>query len=143
MCLNLKYLFIILLSFYFTINEQKIKDPKKFISDVIIDTHGDFKYILMEMVNKTNLNDYKYLIRGSNQFDFHKRLYLDFMQNNVYKYPDIYKSYSFKVLGGGRIAFKGYDILVYGESGVYGKANHKLTCNLLKLKFPSYNIKDF
>ena len=141
MCL--KYLFIILLSFYFISNEQKIKDPKKFISDVIIDTHGDFKYILLEMTNKTNLKDYKYIIRGSNQFDFHKSLYLDFMQNNVYKYPDIYNNFYFKVLGGGRISFKGYDILVYGESGVYGKANHKLTCNLLKLKFPSYNINGF
>ena len=112
------------------------------MTDVNIDLFGNYKYILIEMTNKTNLNDYKYLIRGSNKFDYHKRLYLDFMQNNVYKYPDIYQNFSFKVLGGGRISFRGNDIIVYGESGIYGKANHKLTCNLLKPKFPSFNLKD-
>ena len=137
-----KILFITFIYFINIICRETIKNPKNFISDVIIDTNGDFKYILMEMVNKTNMNDYKYLIRGSNEFDYHKRLYLNFMQNSVYKYPDIYQNFSFKVLGGGRIRFKGNDILVYGESGVYGKANHKLTCNLLKLKFPSFNVKD-
>ena len=113
------------------------------MSDVIIDTNGDFKYILIEMANKTNLNDYKYLIRGSNEFDYHKRLFLNFMQKSVYKFPEMYQNYSFKVLGGGRIAFQGNDIVIYGESGVYGKANHKLTGNLLKKKFPSFNIKCF
>ena len=132
-----------LLIYFITINgEVKSKDLKNFLSDVIIDTNGDFKYILMEMTNKTNLNDYKYLIRGSNKFDYHKRLYLDFMQNSVYKFPEMYQNFNFKVLGGGRIAFKGKEIIVYGESGVYGKANHKLTCNLLKPIFSSYNIKD-
>ena len=137
-----KILFVTFIYFIKINCGETIKNPKNFISDVIIDTNGDFKYILMEMVNKTNMNDYKYLIRGSNEFDYHKRLYLNFMQNSVYKYPDIYQNFSFKVLGGGRIAFKGNNILVYGESGVYGKANHKLTCNLLKPKFPSFNVKD-
>ena len=127
---------ILFITFIYFINincRETIKNPKNFISDVIIDTNGDFKYILMEMVNKTNMNDYKYLIRGSNEFDYHKRLYLNFMQNSVYKFPEMYQNFNFKVLGGGRIAFKGNEIIVYGESGVYGKANHKLTCNLLTL----------
>ena len=134
--------YLILIFIYFIINCVEIKNLKDFLTDVIIDTHGDFKYILMEMVNKTNMNDYKYLIRGSNEFDYHKRLYFNFMQNSVYKFPDVYNNFNFKVLGGGRIAFKGKDIIVYGESGVYGKANHKLTCNLLKKQFPSFNVKD-
>ena len=138
-----KNYFILFICFITIKCNKKIKDPKNFLSDVIIDTNGDFKYILIEMTNKTNMNDYKYLIRGFNEFDYHKRLYLNFMQNSVYKFPDIYKNFSFKVLGGGRISFKGNEILVYGESGLYGKANHKLTCNLLKPKFPSFNIKDF
>ena len=136
-----KYLILIFI-YFIIIYCGEIKNLKDFLTDVIIDTHGDFKYILMEMVNKTNMNDYKYLIRGSNEFDYHKRLYFNFMQNSVYKFPDVYKNFNFKVLGGGRIAFKGKDIIVYGESGVYGKANHKLTCNLLKKQFPSFNVKD-
>ena len=135
---------LILFIFLFITNcNYKIKDPKNFLSDVIIDTNGDFKYILIEMTNKTNLNDYKFLVRGSNEFDYHKRIYLNFMQNSVYKFPEIYSNFSFKVLGGGRIAFKDNEILVYGESGIYGKANHKLTCNLLKPRFPSYNVLAF
>ena len=136
-----KYLIIFI--YFFLINcNSKIKDPKDFLSDVIIDTNGDFKYILIEMTNKTNLNDYKYLVRGSNEFNYHKRLYFNFMQNSVYKFPEMYNNFNFKVLGGGRIAFRNNDIVVYGASGVYGKANHKLTCNLLKSRFPSYNIRD-
>ena len=139
-----KSILIALLFSIISINCEKIiKDPKNFLSDVIIDTNGDFKYILIEMANKTNLNDYKYLIRGSNEFDYHKCLFLNFMQKSVYKFPEMYQNYSFKVLGGGRIAFQGNDIVIYGESGVYGKANHKLTGNLLKKKFPSFNIKCF
>ena len=142
--MSLKYLMIILISYIIIINcDIQIKDPKKFISDVVIDFYGDFKYILLEMTNKTNLNDYKYIIRGSNQFDYHKKIYYDFMQNNVYKYPDIYMNFSFKVLGGGRIGFRDNEIVVYGASGVYGQANHKLTANLLKLKFPGFNVQDF
>ena len=121
----------------------KIKDPKKFISDIIIDFNGDFKYILMEMVNKTNLNDFKYIVRGFQKYDYHRKIYNDFMINNVYKYPDIYMNFTFNVLGGGRISFENNNIKIYGSSGVYGKANHKITSNLIKLNFPSYNVKAY
>ena len=134
---------IIFISLIIIINnaKQPEKDPKDFLSDVIIDMNGDFKYILMEMYNKNNTNDYKFLVRGSNEFSYHKILYLSFMQNSVYKYPEMYLHYNFKVLGGGRICFKGDTILVYGESGEYGRANHKMTANLLKIAFPNFNVE--
>jgi len=138
-----KYILFFVFSFILIIKcEITIKDPKKFISSVVIDTGGDFKYILMEMVNKTNPMDYKYLVRGCQDFYYHKKIYYDFMQKSVYKYPDIYMNFDFNVLGGGRISFLGNEIMVYGESGVYGRANHKLTCNLLKKFFVNYNIID-
>ena len=138
--MNPKYFYFISFVFCFNnINCLKIKDPKKFISDVIIDLNGNYKYILLEMANKTNLNDYKYIVRGSNEFEYHKKLYLNFMRNNVYKYPDINNHFSFKILGGGRISVNSNNITVYGSSGYYGTANHKLTCNLIKLAYPSYN----
>ena len=48
-------------------------------------------------------------------------------------------NFSFKILGGGRISINNNNITVYGTSGYYGTANHKLTCNLIKLAFPAYN----
>ena len=65
------------------------------------------------------------------------------MINNVYKYPDIYMNFTFNILGGGRISFENNNIKIYGASGVYGKANHKITSNLIKLNFPSYNVKAY
>ena len=109
------------------------------MTDVIIDLYGNYKYLLIEMYNKTNLNDYKYLVRGSNTFEYHKKLYINFMRNSVYQYPEIYNNFSFKILGGGRISVYSNNITVFGSSGYYGKANHKLTCNLIKLVYPSYN----
>ena len=108
------------------------------MTDVLIELYGNYKYILIEMANKTNLNDYKYLVRGSSQFDYHKSLYRNFMQNSVYKYPEIYMNFNFRILGGGRISVNSNNITVFGTSGYYGTANHKLTCNLIKLAFPSY-----
>ena len=137
---------ILFITFIYFINincRETIKNPKNFISDVIIDTNGDFKYILMEMVNKTNLNDFKYIVRGFQKYDYHRKIYNDFMINNVYKYPDIYMNFTFNVLGGGRISFENNNIKIYGSSGVYGKANHKITSNLIKLNFPSYNVKAY
>ena len=121
------------------INCTKIENPKKFMTDVNIDLFGNFKYILIEMTNKTNLNDYKYLVRGSTKFDYHKSLYRNFMQNSVYKFPEIFENFSFRIVGGGRISVYSNNITVYGSSGYYGTANHKLTCNLIKLAYPSYN----
>ena len=142
---TISLLFIIIFVYIFNSYncDIKIKDPKKFISDVVIDFNGDFKYILMEMVNKTNLNDFKYIVRGFQKFDYHRKIYNDFMINNVYKYPDIYMNFRFNVLGGGRISFENNNIKIYGASGVYGKANHKITSNLIKLNFPSYNVEDY
>ena len=109
------------------------------MTDVIIDLNGNYKYLLIEMQNKKNLNDNKYLVRGSSAFEYHKNLYLNFMRNSVYKYPEIYMNFSFKILGGGRISVYSNNITVFGSSGYYGKANHKLTCNLIKKAYPSYN----
>ena len=133
------YLFFILLIINSIINCFRIENPKKFMADVIIELIGNYKYILIEMANKTNLNDYKYLVRGSSQFDYHKSLYRNFMQNSVYKFPEIYMNFSFRVLGGGRISVYNNNITVYGTSGYYGTANHKLTCNLIKSAYPAYN----
>ena len=138
---------LILLIFVYIFNSYncdiKINNSKKFISDVVIDFNGDFKYILLEMVNKTNLNDFKFILRRFQKFDYHKKIYNDFMINNVYKYPDIYMNFTFNILGGGRISFESNNIKIYGASGVYGKANHKITSNLIKLNFPSYNVKAY
>ena len=116
------------------------KNIKKFFSNVLIDTNGDFKYIMIEMVNNYNLNDVTYLLRGFNKFNYHRQIYMDFMQNNVYKYPEINKNYRFKVLGGGRINFNGNNVKIYGYSGLYGTYNHKHTAYLIQQKYPTYNI---
>ena len=138
--MNSKYLFLYSIFFIFdVVNCIKIENPKKFLSDVIIDLNGDFKYILLEMQNKTNLNDYKYLVRGSKEFEYHKKLYMNFMKNTVYKFPEIYMNFNFNILGGGRISVYSNNITVYGSSGYYGTANHKLACYLIKIAFPSFN----
>ena len=137
--INFFYILLVINIMITNINCIKIENPKKFMSDVNIDLFGNFKYILIEMTNKTNLNDYKYLVRGSTKFDYHKSLFRNFMQNSVYKFPEIYSSFSFRIIGGGRISVYSNNITVYGSSGYYVAANHKLTCNLIKLAFPSYN----
>lgn len=45
-------------------------------------------------------------------------------------------------MGGGRIKHDeiGKDILVYGYSYGYGRADHQIAVDILKQKYPDYNI---
>ena len=135
-------IFLILLVFVNNIYSVTLdpKNKKKVFNNVFIDTYGDFKYIMIEMVNNYNLNDVTYLVRGFNKFNYHRQIYMDFLENSVYKNPEINEKYRFKVLGGGRINFNGRDIKIYGFSGLYGAYNHRHTAYLLQQVFPSYNI---
>ena len=100
--------------------------------EIEIDKEGKFKYIQIKITNKENKEDTRIIIRGSAKFKFHNDIFKDFMDKaNI----DADSKYTFESNGGGKITIKGNDINIFGESTVYGPANHEKTSQILEKNF--------
>ena len=54
----------------------------------------------------------------------------------------LYKSYTFKPIGGGHIQVTPPHVELFGSSGTYGKCNHVMSAEIIKSCFPDdYSIK--
>lgn len=108
------------------------------IPECIIDELGTFKYIQIQITNKSNKNDTKIVIRGTGDFSYHKEIFRHFL-NGILKGPkDLYENYEFDAIGGGRIERTNSNITVYGYSTAYGQCDHKLTCDIIKKYVPEF-----
>ena len=111
---------------------------KSDIADCAIDDYGTYKYIQILITNKKDSNDKKVVIRGSDNFSFHKEIFRSFI-DEISKEQN--ENFTFECIGGGRIEKNSGSILVYGYSTVYGQAEHKLTVEILKKYYPNEKIE--
>ncbi|EYC25582.1 hypothetical protein Y032_0011g1286 [Ancylostoma ceylanicum] len=108
--------------------------PLADVPDVDIDPSGTFKYILIKCTDNSSKEE-KHIVRGYYKCHFH---------------ADILKvareaagpEFKLKCVGGGRIKHEDQakEILVYGYSQGYGQADHAVTVDILKKRYPDYNI---
>ncbi len=108
---------------------------------VDIDPSGTFKYVLIELYatdpEEPEKEHSKLLVRGKVSAEYHADIY-DEEEEQVRA-----KSLDCQCLGGGRILHeptKKY-IKVYGYSVGFGRAQHTKAVELLKEKYPDYNIE--
>lgn len=106
------------------------------VPDVDIDNSGKFKYMLLNIHDKTN-DAFKPVVRGYKRAEWHANIY-DETADQIKSYPDL----EVESLGGGRILHnpENKSIKVYGYSQGYGKADHQISVDLLKKKYSDYNI---
>jgi len=103
---------------------------------------GTFKYVLIEVTgapaNTDASNKCMYLVRGNTRGEYHADIFEDFES-------EFYKSSKLRAVcvGGGRIKHTPAKkhIVVYGYSQGFGRADHSVTCKVLKTKYPDYNIE--
>ncbi|KAE9548577.1 hypothetical protein FO519_008214 [Halicephalobus sp. NKZ332] len=103
------------------------------IPDVEIDGTGKFKYIQIKVKDKDS-GDTKLIVRGYGRCGYHNDI-LDEVKTQ-------YKGFSFTCPGGGRIDHHegNKTLFVYGFSQAYGQPDHSKAVELLKQKYPNYNI---
>lgn len=106
------------------------------IPECIIDDIGTFKYIQILITNKSDTTDKKVIIRGTDNFSYHKEIFRDFLNKILCGPKSISDTYTFNPIGGGKIYRTPTEIKVYGYSSAYGQCDHKLTCDILKTHIP-------
>uniref|UniRef100_A0A8R1E1F6 Uncharacterized protein n=1 Tax=Caenorhabditis japonica TaxID=281687 RepID=A0A8R1E1F6_CAEJA len=86
-------------------------------------------------VTDSSTKEQKFVVRGYYRCNFHD----DILQETKASAPSGLK---LKCVGGGRIKHDDSkrDLLVYGYSQGYGKADHQVAVDLLKIKYPEYHI---
>nr|XP_033773025.1 14 kDa phosphohistidine phosphatase-like [Geotrypetes seraphini] len=108
------------------------------IPDVDIDPDGIFKYVLIRVVvtHPDDSEDSKDIVRGYKWAEYHADIY-DKVAAEIEK-----QGYDCECLGGGRIMHKSQEkkIHVYGYSVGFGRANHFVSTEKLKKKYPNYTI---
>ncbi|XP_015908841.1 14 kDa phosphohistidine phosphatase [Parasteatoda tepidariorum] len=118
---------------------MSMKDKLDAVESVRIDD-GTFKYILVKVYDPDDEDGtMKYIVRGSGDAEFHGDIY-------EVTTPAIEAlGLECECVGGGRIKHNPSEktIHVYGYSQGYGRADHLITCRLLKEKYPDYTKIDF
>ncbi|XP_011874091.1 PREDICTED: sex-regulated protein janus-A-like isoform X2 [Vollenhovia emeryi] len=106
------------------------------VPDVDIDGHGRFKYILIDVqdnVGKAN----KKIVRGYARSQWHADIF-DVAEEQIKKHAGLQAN----CVGGGRIEHDPDEktIKVYGYSQGFGKADHQVSVEILRKKYPAYNV---
>jgi len=103
---------------------------------------GTFKYVLIELqgapANTDTSDKCMYLVRGNARGAYHADIFEEF-EEGFYKTSKLRA----KCVGGGRIKHtpSKKHIVVYGYSQGFGRADHSITCKVLKTKYPDYTIE--
>ena len=125
--------------FFVVITSLSTKIPLK---DCRVDSEGEYKYIQIQVSNPHNPLENKIIVRGSKEFPNHSDIYRDFMNKVEATDQRLYKSYTFKPIGGGHIQVTPPHVELFGSSGTYGKCNHVMSAEIIKSCFPDdYSIK--
>ncbi|XP_042526174.1 14 kDa phosphohistidine phosphatase [Dipodomys spectabilis] len=110
------------------------------IPDVDIDPEGVFKYVLIRVHSRPPSGapgeDSKEIVRGYKWAEYHADIY-DKVCGELQK-----EGYDCECLGGGRISHQSQDkkIHVYGYSMGYGRAQHSVSTEKIKSKYPDYEV---
>ncbi|XP_076232223.1 14 kDa phosphohistidine phosphatase isoform X2 [Calliopsis andreniformis] len=106
------------------------------VPDVDIDGYGRFKYILINVQDQAS-KEKKSIVRGYARSQWHADIF-----NEAESELKSLSGLRAECLGGGRIEHDPDEktIKVYGYSQGFGKADHEVSVNLLKKKYPDYTI---
>ncbi|XP_050521107.1 14 kDa phosphohistidine phosphatase-like isoform X2 [Daktulosphaira vitifoliae] len=109
----------------------------KKIPDVELDNGGRYKYILVKVTDHNNdSNLFKYVVHGGRQFEYHADIY-DHLKKTI---KPVELNVTTKMMGGGWVEHGDKSILVEGASVQYGPADHNITVEILKKKYPDYQV---
>ncbi|CAD0248517.1 unnamed protein product [Spodoptera exigua] len=114
---------------------RKMSTALEALPKVDIDPTGVFKYILLNVYDKTKVNvEPVVIVRGYKRCNYHSDIY-DEVQDRL-------QPLDCEPLGGGRISHdpENKKIHIYGYSQGYGKADHEITAKLIKKAYPGYSI---
>lgn len=117
----------------------------KMIRNSVIDGHGKFKYIMIDIIDKMS-GERKSVVRGQRWiFDDHEHFRI-FKDQELQLMPEnILKNLEIHATGGGMLIHTMRpdikDIIVYGYSIPYGKGDHNKAHYILSQDFPSYKIR--
>lgn len=103
------------------------------IPNVDIDASGKFKYILINVKDPETKAE-KYIVRGYKSCGYHADIF-DLVEPQIEKLKC-----KATCVGGGRIRHDPNEkaIFIYGYSQGFGQADHKITHQLIKQKYPNY-----
>ncbi|XP_066837116.1 14 kDa phosphohistidine phosphatase isoform X1 [Anser cygnoides] len=106
------------------------------VADVEIDGGGVFKYVLLRVRPRRAGAAGKEVVRGHGWAEYHADIY-DKAAAELER-----QGLDCECLGGGRISHQHEEkkIHVYGYSVGFGRANHSVTTEKLKAKYPDYEI---
>ncbi|XP_062063219.1 14 kDa phosphohistidine phosphatase [Lepus europaeus] len=110
------------------------------IPDVDIDSDGVFKYVLIRVhaapPSGAPGGESKDIVRGYKWAEYHADIY-DKVSGELQK-----KGHDCECLGGGRISHQSQDrkIHVYGYSMGYGRAQHSVSTEKIRAKYPDYEV---
>ena len=120
---------------------------KSTIHRVEIDTEGIFKYIqiLIEPADTDdpNTGSESYLIiRGWRDCAYHADVLDKFQIEEMSKDKDLNSNYTSQCPGGGRINHdaENKQIVIYGYSQGFGRADHEVTHKFIQDAFPDYEV---
>ena len=105
------------------------------IPNCIIDNNGVFKYIQIRLKNLDSKEE-RIIIRGWKDLEYHRQNFIRFKIKETTGLLNC----NFKSIGGGRISIDSdrKKIFVYGYSKSYGRCDHSMTCQILKLNFKNF-----
>ncbi|XP_044162130.1 14 kDa phosphohistidine phosphatase [Bufo gargarizans] len=104
---------------------------------VDIDPDGVFKYVLIRVSVREGSDESKDIVRGYGWAEYHADIY-DKAAAEIEKD----RVYDCECLGGGRINHSSSNkkIHIYGHSLGFGRARHAVTMELVKAKYPDYEV---
>ncbi|CAN9500483.1 unnamed protein product [Ophioblennius macclurei] len=112
-----------------------VADALAKIPDVEIDPEGTFKYILVRVKVKDG-DAHKDIVRGTKSAEYHNHIFE--------KVSPALEALGMecKCLGGGKIEHNSQEkkLRVFGESTAFGKADHSVSAEKLKIVYSSYEI---
>ncbi|XP_058494714.1 si:dkey-51e6.1 [Solea solea] len=105
------------------------------IPEVEIDPEGTFKYILVRVKVKDG-DSHKDIVRGTKSAEYHNHIFEKVAPSMEALGMEC------KCLGGGKIEHNSQEkkLRVFGESTAFGKADHSVTAEKLKIVFSNYDI---
>lgn len=108
------------------------------IAPVEIDASGKFKYVLAKVYTSPNAGDseFQYYVRGHAWGAFHADIFEKFEEQVAAL------GLSAECVGGGRIMHHAdqHKIEVFGYSQGYGRADHSVTADLIRKRYPDYEV---
>ncbi|XP_068105057.1 14 kDa phosphohistidine phosphatase [Hyperolius riggenbachi] len=107
------------------------------VSPVDIDPDGTFKYVLIRVSYREGRDDYRDIVRGYGWAEYHADIY-DKAAAEIEKDRIL----DCECLGGGRITHSSSSkkIHIYGYSMGFGRARHSVSMDLIKAKYPDYEV---